>query len=257
MKIPNLTDSNYIVYADESGDHSLASIDEGYPIFVLSFCIFSKEYYAHTVTPSLRMLKFHTFGHDMVILHEHDISKKSGPFKLLGKEKREAFLEKMNVLIAKTEFTLIPAVIDKHKLKKQEIKDSNAYHFATRICLEKLYHFLQEHEQENYLTYIICEARGSKEDQALELEFRRICDGYNSFQKTLPFRIITADKKTNSEGLQFADMVARPIGLSAFRPGQPNRAVKILEKKLFKKPEGIEHRPYIYPIESEKPQGSP
>ena len=53
--------SNYIIYVDESGDHSLESINSRYPLFVLSFCIFQKEYYAHSVAPALRMLKFSTF----------------------------------------------------------------------------------------------------------------------------------------------------------------------------------------------------
>ncbi len=35
--------SKYIVYVDESGDHSLQSIDENYPIFVLAFCVFHKR----------------------------------------------------------------------------------------------------------------------------------------------------------------------------------------------------------------------
>ena len=46
------THSDYIVYVDESGDHSLTSIDPEYPVFVLSFCIFRQGEYAQTVTPS-------------------------------------------------------------------------------------------------------------------------------------------------------------------------------------------------------------
>ena len=33
--------SKYIVYVDESGDHSLQSIDDNYPLFVLAFCNFT------------------------------------------------------------------------------------------------------------------------------------------------------------------------------------------------------------------------
>lgn len=75
-----LEHSDYIVSVDESGDHSLISIDEGYPVFVLSFCVFQKNHYSHAITPALRMLKFDTFGHDMVVLHEQDIRKKTGAF---------------------------------------------------------------------------------------------------------------------------------------------------------------------------------
>lgn len=68
--------SDYIVYVDESGDHGLVSIDKQYPIFVLSLCIFNKKTYSEKIVPELMSLKFKTFGHDMVILHEHDIRKK-------------------------------------------------------------------------------------------------------------------------------------------------------------------------------------
>ena len=73
------------------------------------------------------------------------------------------------------------------------------------------------------------EARGRYEDLAFELEFRRICNGHNSFQQRLPFEIFIADKKTNSVGLQLADIATRPIGLSVLRPNQPNRAFAVLE----------------------------
>jgi hypothetical protein len=47
------------------------------------------------------------------------------------------------------------------------------------------------------------------------------------------FEIIFADKKTNSIGLQVADLIARPIGLQTLRPDQPNRAYEIIRPKVF------------------------
>ena len=35
--------SNHIVYVYESGDHSVTSIDQAYPIFALAFCVFRKD----------------------------------------------------------------------------------------------------------------------------------------------------------------------------------------------------------------------
>ncbi|MBI5274428.1 MAG: DUF3800 domain-containing protein [Chlamydiales bacterium] len=72
--------SDYIVYVDESGDHSLTSIDQSYPVFVLTFCVFEKTYYSEVIVPAIRKLKFKMFGHDMVVLHEHDIRKKNRCF---------------------------------------------------------------------------------------------------------------------------------------------------------------------------------
>jgi len=251
--------SDYIVYVDESGDHSLSSIDQAYPVFVLSFRIFQKTHYSHAITPALRMLKFDTFGHDMVILHEQDIRKKTGAFHQMGKDSRELFLENLNSLIAKTDFTLIATIIDKYKLKKHQSQDTHVYHLAMELGLEKLYHFLQSHNQQHRLTHVICEARGRVEDRALELEFSQVCSGQNSLKQVLPFKLIIADKKTNSEGLQFADLAARPVGLSVIRPTQMNRAFQILHKKLHRNSKGeiAGYGFHLYPLKSEKPQGHP
>jgi hypothetical protein len=254
-----LEHSDYIVYVDESGDHSLTSIDEGYPVFVLSFCVFQKTHYSHAITPALRMLKFETFGHDMVILHEQDIRKKTGAFHQMGKERREVFFEDLNALIAGADFTLLVTIIDKYKLKQERTEETHVYHLAMELGLEKLYHCLQSRNQQNRLTHVICEARGRVEDQALKLAFSHVCSGYNSLKKLLPFELIIADKKTNSEGLQFADLAARPVGLFIVRPGQINRAFQILQKKLHKNHDGevTGYGFHLYPIKSEKPQGSP
>jgi hypothetical protein len=42
------------------------------------------------------------------------------------------------------------------------------------------------------------------------------------------------DKKSNSEGLQLADLTARPIGISVLRPEQQNRARDILNGKFYR-----------------------
>lgn len=224
--------SDYIVYVDESGDHSLESIDPEYPVFVLSFCIFRKDVYAETITPAVRKLKFHTFGHDMAVLHEIDIRKKRGAFSRLGKEDRENFLDALTVIIKSADFSLVAVVIDKYRLKEQYTSPGHPYHLAMEFGLEHIYRFLQLHGQDDRLTYLVCEARGAREDAELELEFRRIRDGSNPFYKHLPFNLVIADKKTNSEGMQLADLTARPIGLSILRPGQKNRAMIVLEEKF-------------------------
>ncbi|MDH3195290.1 MAG: DUF3800 domain-containing protein [Hyphomicrobiales bacterium] len=81
----------------------------------------------------------------------------------------------------------------------------------------------------------IFEKRGKKEDIKLELEFRRITAGKNCFSMPLNnFDLVFADKKTNTTGMQIADMTARPIGISVFRRGQTNRAFSIIRPKLIK-----------------------
>lgn len=130
MSISSHRYSDYVVFVDESGDLSLTMIDPRYPVFVLSFCIFHKDVYLDAVTPALRRLKFSTFGHDMVILHEHDIRKKEGAFRLLSKEPREAFLNRLTDLVDAMDFIIIAVVIDKSRLEKQNSSSFSVYHLA-------------------------------------------------------------------------------------------------------------------------------
>jgi len=230
--------SDFVVFVDESGDHSLESIDPEYPVFVLSLCIFRKAEYADQVTPAIRHLKFATFGHDMVVLHESDIRRKKGAFSLLSKEPREAFLNRLTDIIGRADFQLVSVVIDKRKLKARYTQPEHPYHLALEFGLERIYRLLQEAGQDDRLNHVVCEARGAKEDAELKLAFRHIRDGGNHFNKRLPFELIVADKKTNSEGLQLADLTERPIGLSVLRPDQPNRAAELLEDKFYRDKNG-------------------
>ncbi len=227
--------SDYIIYVDESGDHGLTSIDPNYPVFVLAFCIFHKQEYAECVTPAIQLFKFKHFGHDMVILHEHEIRKDKGAFRFLNtKEKKEAFMGDLTNLVQDAPFTLIATVIRKDTLATQYSQPDNPYHMAMAFGLERVYKFIQSQGQGEKTTHIVFENRGKREDNALELEFRRVCDGANWFSHHLPFEIVFASKKTNSGGLQFADLVARPVGLSILRPEQTNRAFGVLDRKFYR-----------------------
>lgn len=239
MIISDLKHSDFIVYIDESGDHSLDSINPEYPIFVLSFCIFEKHHYISSIVPSIRKLKFSTFGHDMVVLHEADIRRKRGAFAKLSKTNRDTFLDQITEIIHTSDFHLVAVVIDKRKLKNHYLQSSHPYHLALEFGLESISRFLLERKQERSLTHLVCEARGRKEDAELELVFRRICDDANYFQKSLSFELIIANKQTNSEGLQLADLTARPIGLSILKPEQNNRANAVLENKFYRNGYGI------------------
>ena len=245
--------SEYVVYVDESGDHGIDSINPYYPLFVLSFCIFRKDVYAHQVSPAFRMLKFSTFGHDMVIFHEHEIRKKLGYFSKIRKEQRETLLKDLTQLIADADFTLIPIVIDKVAVRTSALDAPHIYHLAMGYGLEMIYHYLSGINQQQFVTHVIFEARGRAEDCALEFEFRRICNYQNYLQKRLPFEIVVADKKTNSSGLQFADLVSRPVGLSVLRNEQSNRAYEVVQRKVYSEIASLE-KPFILPIKAKNPK---
>jgi hypothetical protein len=255
---PPLPFSDYIVFVDETGDHGMTSINRDFPLFGLAFCVFAKTDYIEQLTPALRRLKFATFGHDMVVLHEHDIRKKENAFALISREPRERFFADLNRIIEAACFTLVAVVVDKRSLQPQ-VSSANPYHLALLFGLERVAQFLVERAQGERLTHVVVEARGKREDTELELEFRRICEGANELAHPLPFRLIMADKRANSEGLQLADMVARPVALSILRPGQPNRAMDILRAKLWRDASGkVEERGLkLFPGKNEGPPRSP
>jgi hypothetical protein len=217
------------VYVDESGDHSLTSIDEDYPIFVLTFSIFQKNTYIKDIVPSFQKLKFKYFGHDIIILHENEIRRRKNDFKqLYNKEIFTNFINDLSQTIKISEFKIITCVIDKKALRPNLIKDSNPYHIALEFCLKELHNFIDNTSKK---THIVVEKRGKKEDLELELEleFRRLCD-----KRDYNFDIILADKKTNSIGLQLSDMIARPIGKHFINSEEENRAYDIIKTKLYK-----------------------
>lgn len=262
VKETNSPFSKFIVYVDESGDHGMDTIDPHYPLFVLAFCVFHKQHYSEKVVPALEQFKFQHFGHDQVVLHEHEIRKEKGQFNIFrSREQKEQFLDELTEIIDFSNFILISCVIDKRQLSKQGEMGSNPYHIALGYCLETLFEFLEEKNQQDALTHVIVERRGSKEDNDLELEFRRICDRDNSRVRTLPFEVIFSDKKVMSSGLQLADLVARPIGISILRPDQPNRAFDTLKNKFYceggRNEVGKGFRGWglkLYPYKSEKPR---
>jgi hypothetical protein len=87
------------------------------------------------------------------------------------------------------------------------------------------------------LMHVVFESRGKHEDQLLELEFRRVCDN-NFLKRRLQLEPLFAHKHANHCGLQLADLVARPIGVHALRPDQPNRAYEAVRPKFRAAPDG-------------------
>lgn len=225
--------SNFVVYVDESGDHGMETVDSTYPVFVLAFCVFHKRHYSEKVVPALQKFKFNHCGHDLAVLHEHEIRREKGDFKFQTRRQKQDFLLELTSIIEASNFILISCVIDKEQLRSKQGVPPNPYHLALGFCLETLYELLQEKNQDDKLTHVVVECRGKKEDNELELEFRRICDGANRWGNPLPFDVKFANKKVNSAGLQLADLVARPIGLRVLRPEQENRAFDVLKRKFF------------------------
>lgn len=166
---------DFIVYIDESGDHGMANISPENPVFALAFCIFPKAAYRLDVVPRAQEIKFEYWGHDCVVFHGHEIRKARGEFNiLLNSEVRARFIESMNIFIDSLPVTVIAAAIDKKKHKARYTYPANPYEIALAFCMERLQYWLEDNGQSGKRTHLIVEKRGKPEDDALELEFRRM-----------------------------------------------------------------------------------
>lgn len=233
--------SDYIVFADESGDHGLISIDPQFPVFALVFCVFEKTAYVEQIEPAFRRLKFKYFGHDAAIMHEREIRKQEPPFTFLRQDAglREAFMADVSAIMAEAPFYAYCAVIDKLRHKARYADPWNPYEIAMQFCMEKLSNRLVADGQRGRLTHVLFEARGREEDRQLELEFRRVAANQKqwgwravNFART-PLEPVFVSKAANLAGHQLSDLIARPLALRAIRPDQPNRAAEIVLNRIW------------------------
>ena len=246
--------SDYIIFADESGDHSLTKIDRDFPLFVLAFCIFKKADYLSTVAPLFNEFKFNYWGHESVVLHNHEIRKAINRFSFLREEfTRTRFLDDLTILMDQIPYVIISAVIHKNELKESFADRLNPYTVALRLCLESTYRFLCEQNQNVLLSHLVVEERGRKEDRDLELSFRKILD-QSPLWKSGVFEIEFVNKKANLIGLQIADLVVNPIGKYIMNPFQSNRSCEVVKRKIWGWPEKMDGGGLIdFPLKRETP----
>jgi hypothetical protein len=218
--------SSHIIYVDESGSSDFGAGNESYPVFVLAFCLFNVDTYINQIDPSFQRLKFQHFGHDLVILHESDIRKKVGAFKALNDPIfRELFLDDLSRTITKSDFRILPIIRTKENEghHEPEIYTNSAVEGLNR-CVE----WLKSNGKVGEELIFVLESRGPKDDRRLLEALESIFWHRREPQVTVKF----VPKAFASTGLQIADLVARPIGLSAIRPGQANRSFEMIRDKI-------------------------
>lgn len=139
--------SDYVIYVDESGDHSLGTLNPEFPVFVLAFVLFAKQDYL-VFLPKVHDLKFRHFGHDSEILHEIEIRRAEGAFKfLVDRSRREVFLAELAQLVQEAPFDLIASSIRKDKLKSRYTTPTNPYTLALLFNLERALGSLERRAQ--------------------------------------------------------------------------------------------------------------
>lgn len=216
--------NKFIIYADESGNQSLKSVEQEYPVFVLAFCVFDIDDYIYKVVPAFQKLKFDWFGHDMAIFHSSEIRRKHGNFSFLKEaDAYERFHSDLRNFILESPFKIAHSAIDRREFVANQPKE-DLYETAAREAISKVNLYLSDQGEDLDATCLVFESRGPQQDNLLNAQLERL--GWLGRAKY-------ASKLSISTGLQIADLVARPIGMNLISPNSGNRPFEIIQSKLL------------------------
>lgn len=228
----------YIMFLDESGDHSLETIDTSYPIFCLAGCIVDFDYYNNVFEREVDNLKVEYFSTRDIIFRSYDIRKQKGQFSLLvDKKKRESFYLGLDDLVGNLQFTVIASAINKLKHKKHYSQPNDPYDLCFQFIMERFCMFLGEKRNTGIMRM---ESREAHNDRVLAEDYEIFRNKGNNIFSPIEVKRKLADlsfnqKSQNIAGHQIADLVAYPIGSYVFKPERENPAFKIIEKKFHRK----------------------
>jgi hypothetical protein len=205
-----------VMYLDESGDHSLETIDADYPVFVLGGVIVDRSYYRAVLEPRVRQFKEEFLGDPEVILHTTDIIRAKNGFEpLRNPEVRTAFYEELNAMMRELEYKVVACAIKKDAhLNQYGGNAADPYMYALEVVLERFCHEVGDIEDGGM---VFAERRRLDIDEALDAQWKKFREsGTNYVRKdAVDKRIIDLslkNKKLNIAGLQLADLVVSPIG---------------------------------------------
>lgn len=242
--------SKYIVYVDESGDANWTAAEE-FPLLCLNYCLFEKEPYLTDLIPRFNRLKFKYWGSDNIVLHERDLRKSDkirdpavrSKYERLKGSRRQEFMAELTEVMRDAQFRCFCVIIDKPKVPSRH-KSFDPYHISLSRGFRQIENFLKVHDPEELEKdlHVVFEKRGRDDDAALSRAYQQVTVqgsllGPLQAYDFSNFRLELMDKKSNSTGLQIADLTARPIGnhylqTTGQRQNTDQRAISVLLEKL-------------------------
>ena len=203
----------YVVYVDESGNAEGVAPGHEFPIFLLALCVFEIEEYVMQVVPRFQTLKFELFGHDLVVLHEREIRRKSGEFKVLrDANAASSFQNQLTQVIESSHFRIFAEAVHVQGPQRSDLYTSVLQGGLARVDSILMSPYV-----------LILESRGKRQDKQV----------FDSLEERASITTIKfASKETMSTGLQIADLFARPIAMNILKPEQPNRAFEAIRAKI-------------------------
>ena len=230
----------YYLFIDESGDHGLKTIDEGFPVFLLCGVLVSEVEYFN-INSVVNRLKIKYWNNTNVILHSLDIRKCSNEFKILfNLTIKERFYEDINHILTSSNYNIISSAIDKIAfIKKYGKLEDDVYEIALSFILERTIFCLDEMKDCKSLEIII-EKRGRKEDLKLSSHLHKLSQIGTYYvdverMKKYAIKYKFLGKKENSNGLQISDLLAYPIARKIITPEGVNISFELIKEKFYTK----------------------
>lgn len=232
--------SDFIIFADESGDTGVKQISPDYPVFLLNCCIFRRDEYVKIAEPALRAFKVAYFGHNRVVLHWNKVRNQIPPFDFGGDVKKQMdFRLALDRTISAMDFTIVAAVIAKNRLRLLPAPPPDLYALALSLCMQQSDNFLSGAGQSDRTTCIVIESRNKSENRTLNRAFASIKTGSGRAAPLSNFKLEFAPKQQNDAGLQIADRLAHPIARYCIAPLQSNWAwTNLVAPKLYRNAQG-------------------
>jgi hypothetical protein len=224
-----------LLFLDESGGHSLETIDADYPVFVLGGIVTDRSYYRAVMEPRVRRLKEDFLGDPEVILHTTDIVRAKNGFEpLRDPEVRAGFYLELNAMMRELEYLVLACAIKKDAHLSQDRANAlDPYTYALEVVLERFCHEVGDVEHGGM---VFAERRRVDIDEALDAQWKRFRERGTDYvgKDIVDKRIIDLslkNKKLNIAGLQLADLVVSPIGRHVIGK-QPQEDWRIVESKF-------------------------
>lgn len=231
-----MSNTQYHLFIDESGDPSLSSINANFPIFTLLGCLFEDSEYLKVCSEIVK-LKKEFFNSEHTILHSRDIRKCEGVFtKLFDLDIKAKFQKQLNYILENSTFTVIAVGIKKQDFieKYGKIAD-DPYEISLSFLLERA--VMEIDNTKDGAINLMLEARGRVEDEIIQKRYNRLLD--KGSQHITPERFKKRFKKMefkrkieNDCGLQIADLCAYPVARHIINPKEPYPLYDIVESKF-------------------------
>ena len=223
---------------DESGDHSLKSVDSSFPVFVLVGLLIEDSEYLRMCN-QIEAFKKKYFNTNEVVLHNRDIRKCNGAFQILfDLNIKRKFYNDLEKILSTANYKIVASAINKEKhIERYGKLADDPYEIALTFVLERVLFETDANHGQTSLRVMI-EGRGDKEDASLAKRYNEILyrgTGQvtsDRLRRTYEEGLIVRKKSDNDCGLQLADLCAYPIARHVMNSNEPNPAFDVIKSKI-------------------------